>query len=492
MTDQNIYAICLVLFLLVMLAIGFLARKKVSDTTSYITAGRSIGVLIGAGMFAATFISSSSIIGYVGYLYQVGWSGFSSILGTVISLFIVGRFMVGKLREQGDNGQETIPDFFEDRYYSKKVRGFAALSIAGLYIIFMGVATMGMGKTLEGLLGWNYTVSVIVASIVFILYISLGGLLAVAVNDTISAFIGFIGVFVVTFLVVAKFGSVTELNVQLASIDSDAIRMFTGKGSMVFIISNAAVWGIGNSSHPAFLGQAYGSKSKEHIMKSLIWSSIIVFIFYTCTMLLGAGARVLYPVLPDSDLAFIYLVKDFLSPWGAGFLVASISAIIISTTDTVLLTAGTAIGNDFIGKTLNLDIDDKGKLMITRISVVVVGLLGVVLALMKPAQVLIFQMLNFGAAGSLFFVPLIFGMYWRRATREGGLASMFGGLAAYIIWFLAGSPFGLHAVIIGALTSAVLMVAVSLNTPEPPKEVIEQFFGKQEKVNKRDVTQNIK
>lgn len=477
MTHYGIYLFCILVFMAIMIIIGFKTRKKVTDASSYITAGRSIGVLLGAGMFVATFLSSSSIVGYVGFLYDSGWSGFSSILGTVISVFIVGRFLVGKIREQGDYGQETIPDFFEDRYYSKFARGFSALFIAGLYVIFVAVETMGMAKTLEAFLGWNYSLSVILVSIITISYIFLGGLLAVAVNDTICAFIGVGGVLITTAIVMARLGGMTEMNNQLATIDPNLIYTFKEEGALAFVISNAAVWGIGNSSHPSFLGQAYGAKSKESVLKSLAWSSVVIFLFYGAAMLLGAGARVMLPDLADPDFAFPMLVQMVLPPWGAGILIAAVLSLVISTTDTVLLTAGTAIGSDFIVKTLGKEMDEKERLKVVRICVVIIGLLGMIISLMKPAQVLIFQMLNFGAAGAVFFVPIVFGLYWKRATKEGGIASMVGGLIAYIIWFLIGSPYGIHAVIVGTIVSVLLMIIVSLNTEKPPKIVIDQFFG---------------
>lgn len=477
MAHYGIYLFSILVFMAIMIIIGFETRKKITDASSYIIAGRSIGVLLGAGMFVATFLSSSSIVGYVGFLYDSGWSGFSSILGTVISVFIVGRFLVGKIREQGDYGQETIPDFFEDRYYSKFARGFSALFIAGLYVIFVAVETMGMAKTLEAFLGWNYSLSVILVSIITISYIFLGGLLAVAVNDTICAFIGVGGILITTAIVMARLGGMTEMNNQLATIDPNLIYTFKEEGALAFVISNAAVWGIGNSSHPSFLGQAYGAKSKESVLKSLAWSSVVIFLFYGAAMLLGAGARVMLPDLADPDFAFPMLVQMVLPPWGAGILIAAVLSLVISTTDTVLLTAGTAIGSDFIVKTLGKEMDEKERLKVVRICVVIIGLLGMIISLMKPAQVLIFQMLNFGAAGAVFFVPIVFGLYWKRATKEGGIVSMVGGLIAYIIWFLIGSPYGIHAVIVGTIASVLLMIIVSLNMEKPPKIVIDQFFG---------------
>ena len=355
--------------------------------------------------------------------------------------------------------------------------GFSALFIAGLYVIFVAVETMGMAKTLEAFLGWNYSLSVILVSIITISYIFLGGLLAVAVNDTICAFIGVGGVLITTAIVMARLGGMTEMNNQLATIDPNLIYTFKEEGALAFVISNAAVWGIGNSSHPSFLGQAYGAKSKESVLKSLAWSSVVIFLFYGAAMLLGAGARVMLPELADSDFAFPMLVQMVLPPWGAGILIAAVLSLVISTTDTVLLTAGTAIGSDFIVKTLGKEMDEKERLKVVRICVVIIGLLGMIISLMKPAQVLIFQMLNFGAAGAVFFVPIIFGLYWKRATKEGGIASMVGGLISYIIWFLIGSPYGIHAVIVGTIVSVLLMIIVSLNTEKPPKIVIDQFFG---------------
>lgn len=486
MSEHAIYVTCISIFLASMIIIGLSTRKKVTDTSSYITANRTLGVLASTGMFAATFLSSSSVVGQVGFLYETGWAGFSTILGTVISIFIVGRFLVGKLREQGEYGQETIPDFFEQRYYSKGIRGFSALFIVGLYVIFMAVETMGIGKTLEVLLGWNYSLSVILATIVTVVYIFCGGLLAVAINDTICSFLGIGGVIAVTFIVVTKLGGITSMNNQLAAIDTDLIYMFKGEGSLAFMISSAGVWAIGNSSHPAYLGQAYSAKSKKSVMKSLAWSSVIVFLFYTATMFLGVAARIMFTDLPDTDFAFPLLVQKVLSPLGAGILISAIVALVISTTDTVLLTAGTAVGNDFIVKTLGKEVSEGKKLKIVRLSIVCVGVLGAILALMKPTQILLFQMLNYGAAGAVFFAPIIFGLYWKRATKEGALAAMIGGLIAYITWFALGSPFGLHAVLIGTAVSIILMLVVSLNSPEPPKKVVDQFFGNKNVPNKAE------
>jgi Na+/proline symporter len=477
MGDNSIYVIVIVIFLAIMVFNGIRLNKRVSGASDYITGGKSVGVLLGAGMFAATFLSSSSVTGQVGYVYEVGWAGYASILGTVISMFLVGYFLVDKIRGQANYGAETIPDVLEARYDSKIIRGIAALFIVALYMIFVSVELMGIAKTLSGFLNWNYSLSVILATVLTLLYLTMGGILAIAYNDAICALLGIGGTLIVMFLALSYHGGFTNLNLELAKVDSQLIYTIKSAGGWPLIISLAAVWGIGNTSHPAFLGQAFAAKSKKTIMQSLLISSIVVSLFYFATQVLGAAARVQFPGLEDADYAFPMLVRSLLSPLGAAILVASVIALVISTTDTVLLTAGTALGSDFLVKTLGFEADDKNRLTITRISIVIIGLVGMVIALSKPANVIIFQMLNFGAAGAVFFVPIIFGFYWKRATKEGGISAMIGGLISYIVWFIIGSFTGIHPVIIGTLVAILLMVIVSLATPAPSKKVIKQFFS---------------
>lgn len=479
MSSQTISTIFVVTFLGALVVIGMILQRRVKSADSFLTGGRNIGVVLAAGMFAATFLSGSSVVGYTGYLYGSGWTNFTSILGTVISLFIVGSFLVRKIRAQASRGMETVADLLADRYGSKFVRGISAVMMVFLYTIFTGAETIGIGKTLSSFLGWNYNVAVVVSILFTIGFVLLGGMFAVAINDTICGFLGIGGIVVLAGICISHFGGVGAMNTELAAVDPALVRTFTDSASVILVISNAAVWGIGNSSHPVFLAQTFSTKSNKSVLRSMAASSVAIFLFYFGTVILGSSARILIPGLPDVDLAFPSLVQYMLHPVPAAILLTAVIALIISTVDSCLLTAGAAIGNDLIVKTLGYDVDDdKKRLKLIRVGVIIVALMGMALALIFGNDtVLIFQMFNFGASGAVFWVPIVFGLYWKRANRQGAIASMLGGIGSYILWFAtAYNSTGVHPVLIGTGVAIVLMIVVSRCYPAPCQEVLAHYF----------------
>lgn len=480
--NQTLSTVIIIGFLCSMLIIGIILQKRTKTSRGFLTGNGKLGTLLAAGMFAATFLSGSSAIGYTGFLYTVGWSGFTAILGTALSLVIVGCFLVRKIRKHAGEGMETLADLLADRYEnSKLVRGLAALSMVVLYTIFTAAETIGIGKTLCSFLGWNYYLAVIIAIAFIIAYVVLGGMTAVAVNDTICGILGIGGILLLAILCLVDVGGLGSLNVKMAAIDTNLVVTFADKAAIIACIGNAAVWGIGNSSHPVFLAQTFSTKSTRTVLKSMALSSVCIFIFYFSIMILGGTAHVKFPNLPDQDYAFAVLTQNLMSPLGASILLAAVIALIISTIDSCLLTAGAAMGNDFIVKTLGLYVDDdKKRLKIIRISIICVAFLGMLLALLfHDSTIMIFQMFNFGASGAVFWVPIVFGLYWKRATTKGAISSMIGGIIVYMIWFFTGYiSTGLHPVLPGFIAAIILMIVVSKSTKSCSDEVLVKYFPK--------------
>ena len=165
MSGEIISGIFLFGFLIILLALGFYFRKKANTSRGFLTGDAQLGPILAAGMFAATFLSSSSSVGFTGFLYASGWEGFTSILGTAISLVIVGCFLVRKIRAHAGEGMETVSDLLADRYQSKGIRGLSAVAMVFLYVIFTAAELIGLGKTLQVFLGWEYHIAVLISAI---------------------------------------------------------------------------------------------------------------------------------------------------------------------------------------------------------------------------------------------------------------------------------------------------------------------------------------
>ena len=113
----------------------------------------------------------------------------------------------------------------------------------------------------------------------------------------------------------------------------------------------------------------------------------------------------------------------------------------------------------------------------SRFASVVVGLVSVAIAIRPPALVLVLMGFSWAVIASTCLWPIVFGIYWKRATRWGVLASMGGGLAASLVWMAIGSPFGLHGFVAGIVVSLVSLVVVSLLTPRLPDDHVARVWG---------------
>lgn len=485
MSGEIISGIFLFGFLIILLALGFYFRKKANTSRGFLTGGAQLGPILAAGMFAATFLSSSSSVGFTGFLYASGWEGFTSILGTAISLVIVGCFLVRKIRAHAGEGMETISDLLADRYQSKGIRGLSAVAMVFLYVIFTAAELIGLGKTLQVFLGWEYHIAVLISALFTVAFVLLGGMFAVAINDTICGFLGIGGLVVLAVVCLFNQGGLSQMNANMAAVDPALLTTFTDASGVLSVtaiiacVSNAAVWGIGNSSHPVFLAQTFSTKSPRSVLKSMAISSVAIFLFYFSTMIMGGTARVLFPGLTDTDQAFGVLSQKMLGPVGAAILLTAVAALVISTIDSCLLTSGAAFGNDLVVRTFGKYAgDDKKRLIMIRAGVICVTVIGTALALIYgDSTVMVFQMFNFGASGAVFWVPIVFGLYWKRANRQGAIAAIVGGFVAYCIWFLtAYNTTGLHPVLPGFAVAVILMVVVSLSTKSMEEDVLDRYF----------------
>jgi Na+/proline symporter len=159
-------------------------------------------------------------------------------------------------------------------------------------------------------------------------------------------------------------------------------------------------------------------------------------------------------------------------------MLAAIAAAMMSTVSSLLIVAGSALSHDIWQTLIEPGVSPRRRMWIDRVGTAVVGTLPVLLLLsgVGRGELVQFIVLLFtGLMASGFFVPVVAGVYWRRATREGAIAAMLGGVSATFLWKLFGSAV-IDPVLPGFLTSLLLMVTVSLVTPPPPAAALEAYF----------------
>ncbi|MBT9130547.1 MAG: Osmoregulated proline transporter OpuE [candidate division WS2 bacterium] len=471
-----VYFLVISAYMIFILSIGFLSRKNLKQPEDFYLGGRKIGPWVTALSFLSAYFSSVLIIGGGGFGYKYGlstlWIGAANVLlGCCLLWIILGertRKMTKKLNTM------TIPDFLAERFNSPESRLFSAIIII-LFMFAYNVSILkGMGHILEVLLNLPYIWGIILSSVAIMVYVSLGGYLAVVWTGFIQAIIMIWGLLLLTFATLNRVEGLSNLTLKLSEIDIGLVES-PGIWGLGGLISFALIVSFGAWGMPQLLIRFYSIKSIGVLKLGTIAATIggtIALLPY----LNGAASRLLFPNLVNVDLAIPTLVKSVLSPWGGALFVSTVLAAGMSTFAAVLIISSSSLVRDILDKSLKIKLNNKKTILYNSLSSFVIGLISLLLAINPPGLVLTLTAFSWAVIASTCLWPVLLGLYWRRTTREGVIASMVGGSSASLIWMYLGSPFKIHGFIPGILVGLVLIIIVSMLTKPMKEAELKRFF----------------
>ena len=235
---------------------------------------------------------------------------------------------------------------------------------------------------------------------------------------------------------------------------------------------------LGTVATPEKLIRLYAMKDMPTIRRGILLAIIVTTGVNLLVLILSLASVVLFPALPTGDLAMPMVATAVLPVTLGAIMLAAITSAMMSTVDSLLIVAGSALSTDIYARLINPGASERQRMVVDRLGILIVGSVPVALLLSGVGEgelvqfiVLLFTALM--AAG--FFMPVVLGVYWRRATREGAAAAMIGGVATTFVWKVYGLE-SIDPVLPGFLVSAVLIVVVSLLTPPPPQSATEPYF----------------
>jgi Na+/proline symporter len=210
----------------------------------------------------------------------------------------------------------------------------------------------------------------------------------------------------------------------------------------------------------------------------VLFAITMILLLNLTVFMLGLVAIALFPELPTGDLAMPMIATAVLPATLGAVMLAAITAAMMSTVDSLLIVAGSALSVDIYQQLIAPDATPSRKRWVDRLGILVVGTIPVILLLtgVGEGELVQFIVLLFTALmAAAFVMPVVGGMLWRRATRQGAAAAMVGGVIATFAWELLGSS-AIEPVLPGFLVSAVLFVSVSLSTHPPPDSALAPYF----------------
>ena len=460
-------------YFLVVFVLGWVSMKRTRGKEDYWIAGGNLGWALGGATIAATHTSAGTFIGTIGVMYTAGWS-FGWL---ILSIPLAYWFMAAVLAPRFTRVRElTLPAFIEARYYSKSVRALAAVIILIAAVVYIQAQIVAGGLIASTVFGIPTRVGMVGFTLILLAYTVVGGMMAVVYTDFLQLIVMTIGVIVAIPLAVRHVGGVDEVFTLVEAVNPLTFTWASMPPTLLFTMGLAFM--LGSVSSPAQLIRLYAMKDMRTIRRGILLAILLITSINLMVFVLSLVAVVLFPALPTGDLAMPMLARTVLPPFLGGIMLAAITSAMMSTVDSLLIVAGSALSLDIYKTLINPDVSESRRMVIDRLGIATVGVVPVILLLsgVGEGELVQFIVLLFTALmASSFFIPVVLGVYWRRATREGAAAAMIGGVTMTFAWEFFGSE-AIDPVLPGFLFSAALMVLVSLATPPPPATATEPYF----------------
>ena len=462
-------------YFLLIFGIGWLSLRWTKSEEDYWIAGSKLGWGIGGATMAATHTSAGTFIGTIGVIYAVGWS-FGWVL---ITIPLAYWFMVAVLAPRFTAVKElTLPAFLERRYQSKTARGVGGVIILIATVVYIQAQILAGGLVANVVFGISPLTGMIIFTLILLLYTLVGGMLAVVYTDFLQMLIMIVGTLVSVPLALIHFDGMSALMKKVELIKP---LTFDWNGfPTVLLIGLGLAFFLGSVATPEKAIRLYAMKDMKTIRRGILLAVIVVTGINLLVFILGLVAMVLFPNLPTGDLAMPMIAKTVLPTFVGTIMLAAITSAMMSTVDSLLLVAGSALSEDIYQNMIRKKASKSRRLLVARIGILIVGIIPLISIISGFAegeliQFIVILFTAIMAAG--FFTPVVGGILWKRATKQGAIAAMIGGVLVTGLWKAFGDPL-IYPVIPGFLTSVLSYVVISLMTKPPPKSAWKPYFEK--------------
>ena len=507
MQSNIIVTAVVVVYLLVMLLIGYLSSKKIESNTDFVVAGRRLGPFLMAGTLAATEIGGGSSLGVVqqgmeSHGLSAAWYIITMGFAFVILTFLAPKFRAAMVK--------TVPEYFRRRY--GKPSGIITSLI--MFVPLIGLTAgqfIASSVILSTMLNLNYKTAVLIVGVVVTIYAIMGGLWSVTLTDFVQVFLIVIGMIIALPFGMNLAGGWDNV---VANVPAETFDMFKGYNVMDVIsltIMYVATFTVGQEA----VSRYYAARDGKAARQGSVLAAIVNFIYAFVPTLMGiivlalinmgkfnaadfqdVGARYALPVLAMEAMPAII----------CGLLFAGIVSATMSSADSDLLGAGSIFANDIYKIVIKPSASDKEIMIVTRVTMAAVGVFATLIALFNTSKssvlnihlpassphanslsaylgiflfsnivtILMFAF-TLRAAGSFF--PYVLGHYWKGASQAGTMASLIAGtiVVVYLEHVSKGNLFGLHfnqPIVPGLVAALIAFLIFSLVMP-PKKQTTE-------------------
>jgi SSS family solute:Na+ symporter len=444
----------LTIFCLAQIAVGVAIGRRVRRSSDFFVAGRRLGPVMLFSTMVAANVGAGSTVGAAGYGYRDGlsawwWVGSAALGSIVLALWVGPR--IRRLAEAHD--LQTLGDFLEWRYDWRIRAAATSLLWIGTLALLAG-QLLALSFVLEAVAGWPRWVGCVVGGVVMTIYFSAGGMRSTVWVNLVQLVVLVIGF---SLALPYAFGAVGGWDGLREATDSGGSYWspWRGGGSgWIFL----AMLGPSFFLSPGLIQKVYGARDDRTVRVGVLANAAVLFAFAFLPVFLGMIARALHPGLVNRELALpMLLVHDL--PVAVGSIgLAALVAAEISSADAILFMLSTSLSRDLYQRFIRPAAADADVLRVARLTSVVAGLAGVVIAILVTKAVADALGFFYTLLSVSLFVPIVGGLFWRGLGASQALVAMVVGVVV-----AAAAHFGLASQLPPEVTPATVGIAASLS-----------------------------
>lgn len=438
-------------YLAVIAAIGIYALMRTRSVADYAIGSRTLSAPVAALSAGASDMSGWLLLGLPGAVFVAGLGEGWIVVGLVAGAWTCWRTVAPRLRTftEAADGAVTLPQFFARRVDARTrlPSVVATLLVLGFFAVYTAASFVAGAKLFEATLGLDYALALWLGVAVVLVYTVLGGFLAVSWTDFFQALL------MATALVVVAVLAFFAPQAAGAGAQVSALGLLG--------IVSALAWGLGYFGQPHVLARFMAIESAAAVPRArrinLAWMSVAG----AAAVAVGiAGSRYFGGELDDPETVFIALAGELLPTWIAGVVVAGILAAVMSTVDSQLLVASTALVEDMV-RPIIPRLSGRHALALSRAMVAVIALAAGALATDPDSQVLGLVAYAWAGLGASFGPAVLACLFWRRTTEAGLVCAMLAGALVTVVWReLSGGIFDLYEIVPAFLAGGLVILAL--------------------------------
>lgn len=471
------------LYLLFMVVVGLWFYKKETNIKEYLLGGRGVGSWVTAMSAQASDMSGWLLMGLPGAVYCAGLGEGWVAIGLMIGTFANWLLIAPRLRIYTEKARAlTISAYLGRRFRDPTgiIRILAAAITLFFFTIYAASGLVAAGKLFESMFSVDFKVAVLVGAVVILVYVFMGGYLAVCWTDLFQGLLMFFALIAVPLIAYWNL----EPGAVSAACEAKGVsfRLFPEEMSFAAVaaILSSAVWGLGYFGQPHILTRFMSIHSFRALPRATTIAMIWVVISLTASIVIGvlaipmwSGAAELSKA--DSEKVFIYMVGRLFNPWLGGVLLAAILAAIMSTIDSQLLVSSSTLTEDFYKQIIKRKASAKEQVRVSRGFVLLITVIATVFALADIETIFSLVKFAWGGFGAAFGPVILMSLYSRRMTWQAALCGMIAGMGVMLGWYASGLSRYMYEILPGFAAGLAVILFMNYTMPQRSRKVLREY-----------------